>query len=312
VLAGRDLFAPGNAPTVFYVEQFMAEFKNILFPIDFSPASEEVAPHVVALAERFKSRVTALSVLDLPTARYLGFQTLSVWSLAEIDQMREEQRKSLNAFVGERLPAIDVGVEAGEGEAALVITAAAERDGSDLIMMPTHGMGPFRRFLLGSVTAKVLNDASCPVWTSAHRDDRPLPRPVSSGPVLCAVNLEAESVPLLRFATAFAPFWSTTLHVLHVIPAVDELSKNRGVVAVRKYHFEKARQNWVGIRNSANVDADLMLAGGGISRAVADTAQKMGATVVVIARGKMQKPLGGLRTWAYAIIRESPSPVIAV
>jgi nucleotide-binding universal stress UspA family protein len=290
----------------------MAEFTNILFPIDFSPVCEEVAPHVVAMAKRLRSRVTALSVLDLPTARYLGFDTSCVWSLAEMDQMAEEQRKRLQAFIRERLPDTEIRAEAADGEAALVITEAAARDASDLIMMATHGMGPFRRFLLGSVTAKVLNDVSCPVWTSAHRDDRPPPRPVPSGPVLCAVNLEAESVPLLRFAADFAASWSTTLHVLHVIPAVDELSQNRGVVAVRKFHFARARQEWDGIRNSADVDADLMLAGGDISRAVADTAQEMGATVVAIARGKMQKPLGGLRTWAYAIIRESPCPVIAV
>ena len=32
-------------------------------------------------------------------------------------------------------------------------------------MMPTHGCGPLRRFLLGSVTAKVLHDVSTAVWT---------------------------------------------------------------------------------------------------------------------------------------------------
>jgi hypothetical protein len=38
----------------------------------------------------------------------------------------------------------------------------------DLVMMPTHGVGTFRSFLVGSVTAKVLHDANCPVWTAAH------------------------------------------------------------------------------------------------------------------------------------------------
>jgi len=32
-------------------------------------------------------------------------------------------------------------------------------------MLPTHGRTPLRRFLLGSVTAKVLHDRTVPVWT---------------------------------------------------------------------------------------------------------------------------------------------------
>ena len=39
--------------------------------------------------------------------------------------------------------------------------------------MPTHGYGPFRRFILGSNTAKVLHDADCPVWTGVHVEEIP-------------------------------------------------------------------------------------------------------------------------------------------
>ena len=34
--------------------------------------------------------------------------------------------------------------------------------------MPTHGLGKLRRFILGSVTAKVLHDLEAPVLTGAH------------------------------------------------------------------------------------------------------------------------------------------------
>jgi nucleotide-binding universal stress UspA family protein len=264
------------------------------------------------MARGFKSRVTVLNVLEFPAAQYFGFEPSRIWSIAEIAEMRQEQRKSLDAFVRQHFVDTDVHAEAVEGEAASAIIAAAEGIGNDLIMMPTRGTGPFRRYLIGSVTAKVLNDARCPVWTSVHREDRSLPDPLRRGPVLCAVNLEAESVPLLRFAAEFAASWSTTLHVLHVIPAVDELSQNRGVAAVRKYLFEKARRKWQEICNEANVDAELTLAGGDVPCAVADCAEKIGAAVVVIARAKMHKAFGGLRTRAYTIIRESPCPVIAV
>jgi nucleotide-binding universal stress UspA family protein len=290
----------------------MADFKNILFPTDFSPRCEAVIPHVAAMAHRYGSQVTVLNVLEFPAAQYFGFPPSRIWSQGEIDQMRHEQQQSLQSFIREHLPGANVRAETEEGEAARVITEMVLRDGLDLVMMPTVGMGPFRRYLIGSVTAKVLNDASCPVWTSVHSEERPLPVPPPNSPVLCAVNLEAESIPLLQFAAELAASWSTTLRVLHVVPAVDELSHNRGVAAVREYLFEKARNQWTEICKAANAEADLMLAGGDVSRAVAEAVQSIGAQVVVIARAKMQKALGGLRTRAYSIIRESPCPVIAV
>jgi hypothetical protein len=66
------------------------------------------------------------------------------------------------------------------------------------------------------------------------------------------------------------------------------------------------------MRESANVDVDLTLAGGDVACRVAEEAERIGAAVVVIARAKMQKLFSGLRTRAYAIVRKAPCPVIAV
>ncbi len=54
------------------------------------------------------------------------------------------------------------------GDPASLIIDYTNDNGIDLICLPTHGYGTFRRALLGSVTAKVLHDAGIPVWTSAH------------------------------------------------------------------------------------------------------------------------------------------------
>ncbi len=44
----------------------------------------------------------------------------------------------------------------------------------DLIMMPTHGGRHFRSLLIGSVTAKVLHDVRCPVWTWSRGFAKPV------------------------------------------------------------------------------------------------------------------------------------------
>jgi nucleotide-binding universal stress UspA family protein len=39
-------------------------------------------------------------------------------------------------------------------------------------MMATHGTGLFRSLLIGSVTAKVLHDARCPVWIATRAEEQ--------------------------------------------------------------------------------------------------------------------------------------------
>jgi hypothetical protein len=64
--------------------------------------------------------------------------------------------------------------------------------------MPTHA-GTFRRMLLGSTTAKVLNDADCPVATSGDGETI-APRPLEHREWLCTIGLGEDSERVLRYA----------------------------------------------------------------------------------------------------------------
>jgi nucleotide-binding universal stress UspA family protein len=46
-----------------------------------------------------------------------------------------------------------------QGDPARQFVDFAHSSNTDLIVMPTHGYGQFRQFILGSITAKVLHDA---------------------------------------------------------------------------------------------------------------------------------------------------------
>lgn len=49
------------------------------------------------------------------------------------------------------------------GDAGREITAFAERESADLIVIPSHGYGFFKHMLLGSVAERVVRLAHCPV-----------------------------------------------------------------------------------------------------------------------------------------------------
>jgi hypothetical protein len=94
----------------------------------------------------------------------------------------------MDRFVARQFPSQVLDRVIEEGDPAHAIVDYAHKRKIDLIMMPTHGYGPFRQFLTGSVTAKVLHDARCPVWTSAH-SERTSPRAAAEyRNILCAVD----------------------------------------------------------------------------------------------------------------------------
>lgn len=82
--------------------------------------------------------------------------------------LRQQAQGRLTAFAKDRFPGLSCNAPMEDGDPATVIRAVAQRDRIDLIMMPTTGLGKFRRLLLGSVAAKVLHDSACAVFTSVH------------------------------------------------------------------------------------------------------------------------------------------------
>jgi len=178
--------------------------------------------------------------------------------------------------------------------------------------MPTHAHGRFRRFLLGSVTAKVLHDVECPILTGVHHETAPFSTDCDIREILCAVNIDEGFIPVVKGALALARLFDASLTVVHAIPAADETSDNRGEIEVRKYLFRLAEEKLGQLKREAGVDVTISLAGGAVATVIRETALRTGADLVVIGRGHTQRELGRLRTQAYSIIRHSPCPVLSI
>jgi nucleotide-binding universal stress UspA family protein len=143
----------------------MQKINHILFPIDFSERCCNVVPFVVSIASRYSAKVTLLSVVP---PFYYGMGDPGTAIVVDFAELLQDLKARLNSSLNQKFAGLRVERVAELGDPAQVITHFAHMHDVDLIMMPTHGYGPFRRLLLGSVTAKVLHDAECAVWTSAH------------------------------------------------------------------------------------------------------------------------------------------------
>ena len=287
----------------------MFELRKILFPVDFSERSIAAAPHVAAMAQRFNARVTVLHVMELPPPWYGDLASAQLEALVDLDELKRERQVMLDAWLPGAFGNLEVERLVWDGDPAHAITDLARDQNVDLIMMPTHGHGLFRRLLLGSVTAKVLHDAACPVWTDVH-GERPVP-PASFLSILCAVDLRPESVPSIQWAAGYAAFCATELVLMHAIPAIAGPSRPEEA-SFRRYLIDSAREYIAELQRQAGTRAKVCIDGGKIAESVRGAAMQHAAGLVVIGRGSIDETLGGLRTNAYSIIRESPCPVVRI
>ena len=198
------------------------------------------------------------------------------------------------------------------GDPAEVITQLSRELAIDMILMPTHACGRFRRFLLGSVTAKVLHDASCPVLTGVHRPDTPPLVADDLKRIVCAVDDDESFLPVVHWVLDFTATLGSSLKVIHAIPAADETSDNPGEVELRRYLFRRAEEKFGALCEQAGFQIPVSFVGGPVDRVIRETVLSEQAGLAIIGRGHTQRELGRLRTHAYAIIRNSPCPIVSI
>lgn len=286
----------------------MPRLKHILFPIDFSTPCARTVPDVEAMARQFRAKVTVLYASHIPVVPEITYPGRLYAALR--NEALAGSTSAIEHFTA-RYFSIDVKRVIEEGDPAEVILNYAHRHKIDLIMMPTHGYGPFRRFLTGSVTGKVLHDALCPVWTSAHKE-RARRSATRYQNILCAVDRNSEAVALARWAGWMGRSYRATVKLVHVIPALDETSRNRGEAELRRFLSTRAQTEIGAFIDQSGFRLELLLRGGSIPGRLADTIRQQHSDLLIVGRGHTRRALGRLRTHSLAIIRESPCPVISI
>jgi nucleotide-binding universal stress UspA family protein len=288
----------------------MFTIAKILLPIDFSARSFDAADAATAVAEHFGSEIAMLHVLaprlDLPLPTSAQMKALH-------DGARVEAEEKMKEFRSKEWGHLGVKRVLREGDPARTIVEYATEEHIDLIMMPTHGYGPFRRLLLGSITAKVLHDADCLVWTAAHTPQAS--SGVSANPrrIACAVDLGPQSGSVLGWASRLCREFGASLSLIHAVASLDPRLEDYGLSPEwRGYVIGEAKAELARLLETAGAHGDIHTEIGPIVSAVADAAKDVRADLLVIGRNSHDSMAGRLPTNAYAIIRESPCPVLSV
>jgi nucleotide-binding universal stress UspA family protein len=290
----------------------MLSINRILLPVDFSERCLGATRYAEALAAHFHAEITLLHVLE--PMRY-EFSTLEFGGtvLNDLVANRASQaRKQLDGFLAEELQRSRVKRVLLEGDPAQQIVQHAHDERIDVITMPTHGYGPFRRFILGSVTAKVLHDADCPVWTGVHMEEAPSAESISIRNVVCAVDLGPQSRKTLCWAAKIASEFDARLILAHAIPSIEARAGEYFDQDLTVQLSRSAREELEKLQHELAPQAEIFIEGGDAPKVVCTAAEHLNADLLVIGRGSAAGIFGRLRTNAYAIIRQSPCAVVSV
>ena len=288
----------------------MASIGRILYPVDFSPSCIAMAPYVKRAAALLKARVSLVHVVD-PT----GYNGLQLY-VRPISEVSEEHlgigRDRLDSFLTAEFPTAEFPRILTSGDAATEIARVAREDRFDLIIMPTHS-GIFRQMLLGSTTAKVINDADCPVLTSRHAQTI-APRPLEHREWLCAVGLSSNSERVLRFASQVAAQAHGKLSIIHAVQAGDtdlpiQLDLREEIHSAER---QEANRRIATLQQMIGVDAPVRIAVGQVKEALLEAAREADADALIIGRSHQPGAHGRMRDLTYAMVRDSPFPVLSV
>lgn len=269
--------------------------RKILFPVDFSDRCIAVASSVEAFARKFNSELTLMFV-DNPVP---------------LDGPARSPETQLEEFADrDQFKGLNVQTCIAIGDPASEIIKFAHDQKTDLIAMPTHGYGPFRRFLLGSVTLKVLHDAWCPVWTDVHTEDLPVQPRFRS--IVCAVDLTHKSHTTLQWAWQMAKANDAKVVLVHAIPMLANYGAEYVYADWQQEIADAASKQLDCLQKSEQTFAPVEIVMGDVASAVRTVVEEEQADLLVIGRSVEGRPLGRLRTHAYPIIRHSPCPVVSV
>jgi nucleotide-binding universal stress UspA family protein len=246
---------------------------NILFPVDFSNRCVLAAHHVKTWVDMFGAALNTLHVIDgdaLPL-RYNKLHYLIAKRTADLEHFSDH-------YFGRNIARRTV-LGGGREEQ---IEHFATREKIDLIMLPRNHQNLLTRVLHDSLTATLLERCTASVWTTEYPGDA---RPTSVTSILCAVHfeqdatLESQNHRILQTVRELAATFQAKVTFLHVIDREEELATSAHLQAI------SGEESWLAQAGELlGHSAPFLRKIGDIPTAINDTANQVGADLIVVGR----------------------------
>ncbi len=191
--------------------------KNIMCAIDFSDFSHLILSYGRALASEFGAGLSVCHILsDMVMMSSHGHAYAVSEKVAK--ERLDNTRSLLEGLVKKH--GIDARIITAQGHPADEITQLVQEENIDLVIAATHGGSGIKRFLIGSVTDRLVKTLTCPLLVLHAQKDHPafpdLFR-VPLGRILVGCDFSQESDFAFEYGLSLAQEFQAELHIVHVI-----------------------------------------------------------------------------------------------
>lgn len=296
--------------------------KRILVTTDFSTESLAGLRYAAALADRLKSRLAVLNVVE-PPSRFAGVDTVilarpdtKVAALARAQLATDAQHEQIGT--SKITPSVRIGKAFHE-----IITAAYE-DSADLIVIATHGRTGVEHALLGSTAERVVRHSPCPVLTVPARvpakgKSKASPAIPGVKKILVPVDFSNLSKEALPYAVLLAEKYQAEMVLIHVVEEfpIDyllgpELMGETAMPLVKQAESDLARLA-TNLEAATGVKTSVLVRDGKPFREICLAAKSAGVDLIVLTTHGYT----GLKHWwlgstAERVVRHAACPVLIV
>jgi nucleotide-binding universal stress UspA family protein len=286
--------------------------KTILSAIDFSTFTASIFSCSVALCKKYDAKLVLVHVTpDLNKLLEHNETALDVKALQKSNIRYARER--LVDLVKELPIAYEIII--GQGSPADEISRHASNYKVDLVITATHGEAGFKRFLLGSVTEKLIKTLHCPLFVLPPQAHDFMPPPaveMKLKKILVGCDFSPDSKLALDYALSLAQEFQAELHLTHVIKPSLYKNEREGINQLRD-RLERQLDTMVSDASRDGCIAKTALLDGEPYIALVDYAKEQAVNMIVLGiRGHTlwEKLMVGSTT--DRLIRHAPIPVLAV
>lgn len=194
------------------------QFKKIACMTDMSDFSNLTLVYGSKLAREFDARLYAGHVIGLPAVAtyygYTGEERSGKASRKIIDEVTETFDKLMSGSLVDWEPLITIGHVSDE-----IVRLSREKD-VDLVITATHGRSGLKRFLLGSVTERLMRTLPCPLFIvggSEEKFQRLTQEDLKFSRILVGCDFSPDSQAAFQYGLSIAQEFEAELHLVHVI-----------------------------------------------------------------------------------------------
>lgn len=292
----------------------MPKLERILCPVDFSEFSVCAYRHATSLAQHYGATLYVQHVVELwrhPAACFATPESYEQFRRS----LEDEGQQKLLAFLKQWRPeGFEPQHVVWEGKAPDSILTHAEAEHMDLIVMGTHGRRGFDRLMVGSVTERVIRNASCPVLVvrgPSHglQASGKEWNPVELRRILCCTDFSSNSRPVLEYASYLAAQYGSELILAHVLESTPHAAAFDETVAAAK---ERLTALLPAEGRDAGRHTAIVRVGKPYEQIITLCAETQCNLVVMAVRGGNAMDLSIFGSTTHRVIQLGPCPVLVV